>query len=83
LLEAGDFLVDVFHGFLALYFVDVARVDARSAAFAVAVWTGAGFVGDGALLLLLRRMHGHTYLRLSAFAALVIYRLSCWSTPRA
>jgi MFS transporter, FSR family, fosmidomycin resistance protein len=73
LLEAGDLLVDVFHGFLALYFVDVARVDARAAALAVAVWTGAGFVGDAALLLVLRRMNGHTYLRFTAVAALVVY----------
>jgi len=58
LLEAADLLLDVFHGFLALYLVDVARVDVRTAALGVAVWTGAGLIGDAALLAALRRMEG-------------------------
>jgi FSR family fosmidomycin resistance protein-like MFS transporter len=73
LLEAADLLIDVFHGFLALYFVDVTHSDPRAAAVAVAVWTGAGFVGDAALVALLRVVDGTTYLRLSAAAALVAY----------
>jgi MFS transporter, FSR family, fosmidomycin resistance protein len=73
LLEAADLLLDVFHGFLALYFVDVAHVDARSAALAVAIWTGAGLVGDWALLVVLRRVRGSRYLRASAVAALLVY----------
>jgi FSR family fosmidomycin resistance protein-like MFS transporter len=73
LLEAADFLLDVFHGYLALYFVDVARVDAGAAALGVATWTGAGLVGDFLLLMVLRRMSGRRYLRVSALAALVVY----------
>jgi MFS transporter, FSR family, fosmidomycin resistance protein len=73
LLEAADLLLDVFHGFLALYFVDVAGVGAVEAALAVAVWTGAGLVGDAALLWLLRRVSGIRYLRASALVALVAY----------
>jgi FSR family fosmidomycin resistance protein-like MFS transporter len=73
LLEAGDLLLDVFHGYLALYLVDVARVDAGAAAVGVAVWTGAGLLGDWLLLAVLRRMHGRRYLRLTAVAALVVY----------
>jgi FSR family fosmidomycin resistance protein-like MFS transporter len=73
LLEASDLLLDVFHGFLALYFVDVAGASAVEAALAVAVWTGAGFVGDFALLVVLRRMSGRRYLRVTALAALVAY----------
>jgi FSR family fosmidomycin resistance protein-like MFS transporter len=73
LLEAADLLIDVFHGFLALYFVDVVRVDPRTAAVAVAVWTGAGFVGDAGLVALLRFVDGRTYLRISAAAALAVY----------
>jgi MFS transporter, FSR family, fosmidomycin resistance protein len=72
-LEAADLLIDVFHGYLALYFVDVARVDAGGAALGVAVWTGAGLVGDWLLLSLLRRVRGAGYLRLSAGAALAVY----------
>jgi len=73
LLEAADLLLDVFHGFLALYFVDVAQVGPAEAALAVAVWTGAGFAGDILLLAALRRIRGHVYLRTSALAALVAY----------
>jgi FSR family fosmidomycin resistance protein-like MFS transporter len=72
-LEAADLLLDVFYGFLALYFVDVARTSPEAAAGAVAVWTGAGLVGDAALLVVLRRMNGLAYLRASAAAALVAY----------
>jgi FSR family fosmidomycin resistance protein-like MFS transporter len=73
LLEAADLLLDVFHGFLALYFVDVVGTGPVEAALAVAVWTGAGFVGDIALLAILRRVAAHRYLRASALAALAVY----------
>jgi FSR family fosmidomycin resistance protein-like MFS transporter len=73
LLEAADLLMDVFHGFLALYLVDVAGAKPVEAALAVAVWTGAGLVGDAALLWLLRKVSGARYLRASALAALALY----------
>jgi FSR family fosmidomycin resistance protein-like MFS transporter len=73
LLEASDLLLDVFYGFLALYFVDVARFDARAAALGVAVWTGAGLLGDWLLLFVLRRFDGRRYLRATALAALAVY----------
>ena len=73
LLEASDLLIDVFHGFLALYFVDVAGTGPVEAALAVSVWTGAGFAGDLALLPLLRRVSGRRYLRASALGALAVY----------
>jgi FSR family fosmidomycin resistance protein-like MFS transporter len=73
LLEAADLLLDVFHGYLALYFVDVAHVDARAAALGVAVWTGASLAGDWLLLWVLRRVSGSRYLHASALAALVVY----------
>lgn len=72
-LEAADLLVDIFHGYLALYFVDVAHVDAGAAALGVAVWTAAGLIGDWSLLWVLRRMRGGRYLRRSALAALAAY----------
>jgi len=73
LLEAADLLLDVFHAYLALYFVDVAHVDARAAALGVAVWTGAGLAGDWLLLWVLRVMRAARYLRLSAAAAVAVY----------
>ena len=72
-LEAADLLLDVLHGFLALYLVDVAGFTAVDAALGVAVWTGAGLVGDALLIPLLRRVSGSRYLRASAVAALVAY----------
>jgi FSR family fosmidomycin resistance protein-like MFS transporter len=73
LLEAADLLLDVFHGYLALYFVDVAHAGAGAAALGVAVWTGAGLAGDWLLLWVLRRAQGRSYLRTSALAALAVY----------
>ena len=73
LLEVSDLLIDVFHGFLALYLVDVARFDPSAAALGVAAWTGAGLIGDWLLLFVLRRFDGHHYLRTTAFAALAVY----------
>ena len=73
LLEGADLLLDVFHGYLALYLVDVARTDAATAALGVAVWTGAGLAGDWILLVVLSRVSGRRYLRVTAAAALVVY----------
>jgi FSR family fosmidomycin resistance protein-like MFS transporter len=73
LLEAADLMLDVFYSFLALYAVDVAGARPVDAAFAVAVWTGAGLVGDVMLLAVLRRLSGSTYLRASALAVAGLY----------
>lgn len=73
LLEAVDLLLDIFLGFLALYFVDVVRTDPFVAGLAVAIWTAAGLIGDALLLPLLKRWSGVAYLRLSATAVLVCY----------
>jgi MFS transporter, FSR family, fosmidomycin resistance protein len=72
-LKAADLLLDVFHGFLALYLVDVAGVGVAAAGLGVAVWTGAGLVGDAALIPLLRRVPGTRYLRASAALAIPAY----------
>ncbi len=73
LLQAGDLLGDVFHGLLALYLVDATGRSPVAAALAVAVWTGAGFVGDLALVALLHRVDSRAYLRVSALMALACY----------
>jgi FSR family fosmidomycin resistance protein-like MFS transporter len=65
-LEAADLLLDVFHGFLALYLVDAVGQTASTAALGVAVWTGAGLVGDWLLLPVLRRTTGARVIRLTA-----------------
>jgi FSR family fosmidomycin resistance protein-like MFS transporter len=72
-LKASDLLLDVFHGFLALYLVDVVGVGAAEAGLGVAVWTGAGLVGDAALIPVLSRIRGVQYLRATALAAIPVY----------
>jgi MFS transporter, FSR family, fosmidomycin resistance protein len=73
LLEVANLMLDVLHGFLALYLVDVAGMRPTEAALGIAIWTGAGLVGDGLLLLVLRRASGLRYLRWSAVAMLPAY----------
>jgi FSR family fosmidomycin resistance protein-like MFS transporter len=73
MLEAADLMLDVFHGFLALYFVDVVGARPVEGALAVAVWTGAGLVGDALLLLILRHADAHRYLCRTAVASLAVY----------
>jgi FSR family fosmidomycin resistance protein-like MFS transporter len=72
-LEASDLLLDVFAGFLALYLVDAAGAGEAGAALGLAVWTGAGLLGDALLLPLLRRADGLRYLRASACAVVLLY----------
>lgn len=72
-LESADLLLDVFHGFLALYLVDAAGQTASVAALGVGVWTGAGLVGDCLLLPVLRRTGGAQVIRATAFVSLGAY----------
>jgi FSR family fosmidomycin resistance protein-like MFS transporter len=72
-LEAADLLLDVFHGFLALYLVDAVGQTASTAALGVAVWTGAGLVGDWLLLPVLRWTTGARIIRVTALLSLVAY----------
>jgi FSR family fosmidomycin resistance protein-like MFS transporter len=72
-LEAADLLGDVFHGFLALYLVDVARFDVSTAALGVGVWTGAALIGDALLLVVLRRFDGTRFVRWTALLTLACY----------
>lgn len=73
LLEFADLMLDGFHGFLALYFVDVVGVTETRAGAAIAVWTGVGLCGDLLLIPLLERVRGLGYLRWSAFAMLLLF----------
>jgi FSR family fosmidomycin resistance protein-like MFS transporter len=72
-LDLGDLMLDVLLGFLALYVVDVAGKSPTEAGLYVAVWTGAGLLGDALLLPLLRRVDGVRYLRTSAAAVAVLF----------
>ena len=73
LLECGNLMLDIFRGFVALYFVDVLRASAAQAALAVTVLTGVGLLGDALLLPLLTRVSGLRYLRLSALLTALLF----------
>jgi MFS transporter, FSR family, fosmidomycin resistance protein len=73
LLELSNLMLDVFGAFLALYLVDAAGLTAAEAGLAFALWTGAGLVGDALLLLVLRRVSGLPYLRVSAVLVALLF----------
>jgi MFS transporter, FSR family, fosmidomycin resistance protein len=73
LLEVCDLLLDVLLGFVALYFVDEVGARAGIGGLAVATWTAAGLVGGLGIVVLLRRVSGLRYLRLSALAGIALY----------
>jgi FSR family fosmidomycin resistance protein-like MFS transporter len=73
LLEFSDLMLDVFYGYLALYFVDVGGLSPLAAGLAVGVWTGSGLAGDFLLIPLLERVRGLAYLRISIWAELLLF----------
>lgn len=73
LLQFSNLMLDMLHGYLALYFVDVVGLSQAQAGFAIAIWTGVGLIGDLALIPLLERVRGITYLRFSAALEFVLY----------
>ena len=73
LLELADLLGDVLLGFLALYFVDAVGSSRTTGGLAVAIWSGAGLAGAGAMIPLLRRVDGLRYLRASAGVAAALF----------
>ncbi|MGB8214411.1 MAG: MFS transporter [Anaerolineales bacterium] len=73
LLPFSDLMLDVLLGFLALYFVDVARLIAGQAALGIAVWSGLGLLGDFLLIPLLEKVSGLAYLRISVLLELLLF----------
>lgn len=75
LLEFSDLMLDVLLGLLALYLVDVGGATPQQASLGVSVWVGVGLVGDLALIPLLERVRGLSYLRVSALITLALFPL--------
>jgi len=73
LLQFSELMLDILHGYIALYFVDVVGTREADATLAVAVWTGVGLFGDFLLIPLLERVRGLDYLRVSAAIELVLF----------
>jgi FSR family fosmidomycin resistance protein-like MFS transporter len=72
LLEFSDLMLDIFYGFLALYFVDVVGITPAQAALAVSVWLVVGLIGDFLLIPILERISGLVYLRFSVMLELIL-----------
>ena len=75
LLEFSDLMLDIFYGFLPLYFVDIAGFTPAQAALSVAVWSGVGLLGDFLLIPLVERVKGLDYLRISVLLELFLFPL--------
>lgn len=75
LLEFSDLMLDIFYGFLPLYFVDVAGFTPAQAALSVSVWTGVGLLGDFLLIPLVERVKGLDYLHISVMIELILFPL--------
>jgi MFS transporter, FSR family, fosmidomycin resistance protein len=73
LLQVADLLLDVFTGFVALYFVAVAGASPARAALAVGVRLAADLAGSALLIPVLERRPGRLVLRFSAGAAVALY----------
>jgi FSR family fosmidomycin resistance protein-like MFS transporter len=73
LLHLSDLLGDVLSAFLALYLVDAAGWGPGAAASALALWAGAGLVGDALAVPVLDRYEGRAVVRISAVAAGALY----------
>jgi MFS transporter, FSR family, fosmidomycin resistance protein len=75
LLEFSDLMLDILHGFLALYLVDVMDLSVVNAAFVLTVYTGIGLIGDFLLIPLLERVKGLNYLRVSVMIEFILLPL--------
>lgn len=75
LLEFSDLMLDILHSFLALYLVDIMDLTPSNAAFALAVYTGIGLIGDFLLIPFLERVNGLDYLRVSVLLECILLPL--------
>ena len=73
LLQFSDLMLDVLLGFLALYFVDVARLTPVQAGLGIAVWSGLGLLGDFLLIPLLEKVGGLDTLHVSVLLELLLF----------
>ena len=75
LLEFSDLMLDILHGFLALYLVDVMQLTPANAAFYLTGYTAIGLAGDFFLIPFLERIKGLDYLRVSVVIECILLPL--------
>ncbi|MEP7286870.1 MAG: MFS transporter [Chloroflexota bacterium] len=75
LLEFANLMLDILHGYIAFYFVDVVGVRETDTVLVVLVWTGVGLVSDFLIIPVLERVDGLRYLRFSVLIELILFPL--------
>ena len=80
LLQLSDLLGDVLTSFLALYLVDEVGMGGGGAALGLAVWAGAGLVGDGLAVPVLDRLDGRVVVRVQRRGRRASCTPRCWSS---
>jgi FSR family fosmidomycin resistance protein-like MFS transporter len=73
LLQMSDFLLDIFTGFVALYFADVVGLTIAQVGLLLSILMGTGFLSDLILIPLLERIPGRLIVRFSATIATILY----------
>jgi len=73
LLQLSDLMLDVFTGYVALYFTDVVGMKAAQASLLLGVLMVSGLIADLVLIPLLERIPGRNVVRISAILAAIIY----------
>ncbi len=73
LLEVSDLLLDMFSGYVALYFADVMGLNAVQTSLALTLLMLVSFTSDLALIPLLGRFAGRAIVRFTAFWAIPIF----------
>lgn len=73
LLEFSDLMLDVFAGYVALYFADVVGLGASQVSVLLSVLMGASLLTDLALIPLLEKIPGRTLVRYSAVVTGIVY----------
>ncbi len=73
LIQLSDLLMDVFGGYVALFFTDVAGASPAQASLVIGLWTASGLASDLLLIPILERVPGRNLVRYSAFLALLVY----------
>ena len=75
LLEISDMMLDILHGFKALYLVNIVGVTFEQSALVLSIATIVGLIGDFLLIYILERVQGLRYLRFAVIAILILYPL--------
>jgi FSR family fosmidomycin resistance protein-like MFS transporter len=73
LLQFSDLMLDIFVGYVALYFIDVVGTSPTVASLALGALMVSGLVSDALLIPLLERFPGRTIVRTSAAVAAILF----------